>query len=282
VKAKIPATWSALAWLCAALVFASPAFSQAKADKGQFEPQVGQPGKDVVWVPTPDGVIERMLDMARATPKDFLVDLGSGDGRTVIAAAKRGIRAMGVEYNPDMVALSNREAQRQGVSHMVKFINGDIFATDFSQATVLTLYLLPSLNVKLRPTILDMKPGTRVVSHAFNMAEWDPDESATPEGRQVFLWIVPAKVGGTWSLQQTGQSRDLTLQQTFQKIQGTLRAGAQSLPLFDARLRGDEIAFTVVENSVRHDFTGRVQGKRMTGMVRGGGQADGAWSATRR
>ena len=274
--------WPAIALLGAAVVLAGPALAQgAKAAKGEFQPSVGQPGKDVVWVPTPEGVVNRMLDMARVTPRDFLVDLGSGDGRTVIAAAKRGVRAMGVEFNPDMVAISNREAARQGVTDMVKFVNGDIFATDFRHATVVTLYLLPSLNVKLRPTLLDMKPGTRVVSHAFNMAEWDPDESATPEGRQVFLWIVPSKVGGSWNVQYAGQSRELSLQQTFQKIKGTMRSGGEPLALFDARLRGEEIHFTVLENGVRRDFSGRVQEGRMSGRLRSGGQ-DVAWTATRR
>jgi SAM-dependent methyltransferase len=265
-----------------AFCMSSGAFAQVPAAKGGFEPYVGQPGKDVVWVPTPEAVVNRMLDMARATPNDFLVDLGSGDGRTVIAAAKRGIRAMGVEFNPEMVALSNREAARQGVADKVKFVNGDIFATDFSQANVVTLYLLPSLNVKLRPKLLAMKPGTRVVAHAFNMADWEPDETANPEGRQVFLWIVPAKAAGTWNLQLGGQARELMLQQNFQKLQGTLRAGAESLSLFDAQLRGDEIRFSVLEKGgVRRDFSGRVQGEGISGNMRAGGQ-DSAWSATRR
>lgn len=265
-----------------ALAAASAAFAQKKSDKGGFQPYVGQPGKDVVWVPTPELVVSRMLDMAKVNPSDLLVDLGSGDGRTVIAAAKRGVRAMGVEFNPDMVALSIKEAARQGVSDKVRFIHGDIFATDFSQATVLTLYLLPSLNVKLRPTILDMKPGTRVVSHAFNMEEWEPDETATPEGRQVFLWIVPAKIGGNWNIQSGAGSRQLVLQQTFQKIEGSLRGGGETLSLFDAQLRGDEIRFTVLEkNGARRDFSGRVQGNSISGTVRTTGGPDSSWSARR-
>jgi hypothetical protein len=256
--------------------------AQTPGAKAGFEPFVGQPGKDVVWVPTPDAVVARMLDMAKATPKDFLVDLGSGDGRTVIAAAKRGLRAMGVEFNPDMVAISNKEAARQGVTDKVKFVNGDIFATDFSQANILTLYLLPSLNVKLRPTILDMRPGTRVASHAFNMGDWEADESATPDGRQVFLWIVPAKVGGNWSVQAGGQARELALQQTYQKLQGTLKSGAESLSLVDPKLNGEEIRFTVLEKGgQRREYTGRVQGNSMSGTMRAGGQ-DAAWSASRK
>jgi len=256
-------------------------FAQAPAAKGGFEPYVGQPGKDVVWVPTPESVVNRMLDLAKATPNDFLVDLGSGDGRTVIAAAKRGLHAMGVEFNPEMVALSNREAARQGVADRVKFVNGDIFAVDFSQANIVTMYLLPSLNVKLRPKLLAMKPGTRVVSHAFTMADWEPDESATPEGRQVFLWIVPARVAGTWRLQLGAQTRELTLQQNFQKLQGSLRSGSESVPIVEARLRGEEIGFSTLDKAgARYDFSGRVQGDAMSGTVRG--NAAGAWSATRR
>ena len=189
---------------------------------------------------------------------------------------------MGVEFNPDMVALSNREAARHGVAGSVKFVHGDIFATDFSQATVLTLYLLPSLNLRLRPTILDMKPGTRVVSHAFNMSDWEADETSTPDGRQVFLWIVPGKVNGVWNLQQAGQTRELSLQQQFQKIQGTLRGGPEPLALFDTRVRGEQFSFTVLEKGVRRDFAGRVEGSRMSGTVRTAGQPDANWTATRR
>ena len=252
------------------------------APNAAFEPYVGQPGKDVIWVPTPDAVIARMLDIAKATPTDFLIDLGSGDGRTVIAAGKRGMRAMGVEFNPDMVALSNREAQKQGVADKVKFVNGDIFATDFTQANIVTMYLLPSLNLKLRPTLLDMKPGTRVVSHAFTMGDWEPDETATPEGRQVFLWIVPAKAAGTWSLQSGGQSRPLALTQTYQKLQGTLGTGGASLSVADARMNGNQIRFAVLDKAgVRQEFTGRVQGNQMTGTVRTNGQ-EAPFTATKK
>jgi SAM-dependent methyltransferase len=149
-------------------------------------------------VPTPQALVEKMLDMAKLTAKDIHYDLGSGDGRTVIAAAKRGAQAFGVEFNPDMVVLSERAAAKEGVSARAKFINGDIFQTDFSKATVLTLYLLPSLNIKLRPTILKMKPGTRVVSHAFSMDDWQADQTENVEGRTAYLWIVPAPVEGTW------------------------------------------------------------------------------------
>src|SRR5687768_17813971 len=178
---------------------ASGAFAQAQPATKPFEPQVGQAGKDVVWVPTPQALVDRMLDMAKLSPQDIHYDLGSGDGRTVITAAKRGAaQAVGVEFNPDMVALSERMATKEGVAGKAKFIQGDIFQIDFSHATVITLYLLPSLNLKLRPTLLRMKPGTRVVSHAFSMDDWQPDQTDNVEGRTAYLWIVPAPVDGTW------------------------------------------------------------------------------------
>ena len=168
-----------------------------------FEPTLNQPGKDVQWVPTPGPLVEKMLDMAAVTPKDYLVDLGSGDGVLVIAAAKRGIRAMGIEYDGRLVDLSKRNAAAAGVAPLVKFVRGDIFKTDFSKATVVTTFLLPSLNLQLRPTLLAMKPGTRIVSNTFPIGEWEPDETATIDGPcerwcKALFWIVPARVGGTW------------------------------------------------------------------------------------
>ena len=201
------------------------AFAQAAATQTKpFEPQVGQPGKDVVWVPTPQALVEKMLDMAKLTPQDFHMDLGSGDGRTVITAAKRGARAEGIEYNPDMVALSQKNAQAAGVADKATFRKADIFETDFSKANVITLFLLPQLNMKLRPTILNMRPGTRIVSNTFTMEDWTPDETQTVGGDCVswctaHLWIVPAKVQGAWDVAGRGT---LTLNQTFQMVSGTL------------------------------------------------------------
>src|SRR5215510_13683700 len=174
---------------------------QAKAAQ-EFQPQVGQEGKDVIWVPTPQALVNKMLDMGKVTAKDYVIDLGSGDGRTVITAAKRGAKALGIEYNPDMVEYSNRAAQTAGVSDKVKFIKADLFESDFSQATVVTMYLLSSLNIRLRPKILDLKPGTRVVSHAFDMGEWNADRTENVDGKTAYLWIVPAKVSGVWQLPQ--------------------------------------------------------------------------------
>src|ERR1041385_5536332 len=203
----------------------SLAFAQAKRSPQTFEPEVGQPGKDVVWVPTPQALVDKMLDMAKVTPKDYVIDLGSGDGRTVITAAKRGAKALGIEYNPEMVELSKRNAAKEGVSEKASFMKADLFETDFSQAQVITMFLLPSINMKLRPKLLNLRPGTRIVSNSFDMEDWKPDETATVEGCTnwctAHLWIVPAKVDGNWKSAQG----DLTIKQTFQNISGTLKNG---------------------------------------------------------
>jgi hypothetical protein len=258
----------------------------AIAQDKEYTPSVGQEGKDVIWVPTPQALVEKMLDMAKLTPKDIHFDLGSGDGRTVITAAKRGAQAVGVEYNPDMVALSERAAAKEGVSAKAKFINGDIFQTDFSRATVLTLYLLPSLNLKLRPTILKMKPGTRVVSHAFNMDDWQPDQTESVEGRTAYLWIVPAPVEGAWRWNGSGsgpKEYQLRLRQQFQTIEGDVQLDGSRGELRDARLRGDQISFTVIDASgTRRDFSGRVAGNSIQGTTKSlAASGEASWSATR-
>jgi len=250
----------------------------------KFEPQVGQAGKDVIWVPTPEEVVDRMLTMAQVTPNDYVVDLGSGDGRTVIMAAKKfGAKALGIEYNPDMVKLSQENAQKAGVSDRAQFRRADIFATDFSQATVITLYLLPALNMKLRPTILAMKPGTRVASHSFTMEDWEADEISTMDGRRAYFWIVPANVMGSWTLDTGGQKSELTLDQTFQKINGTVSFGAVQGGLRDARMRGPQISFSYVDQAgMRRDFTGSVNGRQMEGSFRDDQGHDGHWTATKK
>jgi len=247
----------------------------ALAGAQQYEPSVGQEGKDVIWVPTPEDLVEAMLDIAKVTPNDFVMDLGSGDGRVVIAAAKRGARAVGVEYNPDMVALSRRNAEKAGVSAKATFLNADLFATDLSKATVVTMYLLPSLNLKLRPTILDLKPGIRVVSHAFNMGDWEPDQTVEKQGRTAYLWIVPAKVEGTWSWPSNPGTTQLKLTQTFQKIQGTLRAGGKVQSISDGKLDGDHIVFSCGGQ----EYSGRVHGKMIEGTVKTGTRQE-PWSAS--
>ena len=250
--------------LLAAGVCAQPA-------KKDFEPQVGQEGKDVIWVPTPQGLIDKMLDMAKVTPADYLIDLGSGDGRTVIAAAKRGARATGIEYNPDMVELSKKSADKAGVAEKATFMKADLFESDLSQATVITMYLLPTINLKLRPKILDMKPGTRVVSHAFTMDDWTADQTDTFDGRTAYLWIVPAKAEGTWQLAQG----ELSLTQSFQMLNGTFKSGNTVLMVRNGKLRGDQISFAAGNN----EYTGRVNGNSMEGTSKGA--SSGTWSATR-
>ena len=252
------------------VMIASGASAQQTA-KEPFEPYSGQPGKDVVWVPTPEVTVNKMLDMAKVTPQDFVVDLGSGDGRTVIAAAKRGARAMGIEYNPDMVKLAQARVKEAGVADRATIVQGDIFESDFSKATVITLFLLPDLNVKLRPTILKMRPGTRVVSNSFRMGEWEPEETVSVDDCQswctVLLWIVPAQVNGTWKT----SGGNITFNQTFQMVSGTL--GSQ--PITDGKLSGDQITFKVGNAA----YTGRVNGNSITGTITGG--PGGSWTATR-
>jgi len=269
-----------------ASTFSTSVLAQAQPAR-QFEPEVGQAGKDVIWVPTPEALIERMLAMAKVTPADFVMDLGSGDGRTVIAAVKKGARAQGIEYNPDMVEHAKRRAKEAGVGDKAVFVRGDIFETDFSQATVITMYLLPELNLRLRPKLLDMKPGTRLVSHAFTMGDWDPDETATVEGRNAMLWIVPAKVGGNWTLRHAagnGQATyDLAIQQTYQKVEGTIRQGAYNGKIEDGRMRADMVQFTFTDSAgTKRRFIGKVAGGRMEGALEAGNVANLKWTAERK
>jgi precorrin-6B methylase 2 len=261
------------------LVAALPA---QQTDKGQrFQPTVGQAGKDVIWVPTPEELVARMLDMAGVTPADFVIDLGSGDGRIAIAAAKRGARALGIEYNPDMVALSRANAEEAGVADKATFRQADIFETDFSKATVVTMYLLPDLNLRLRPKILDLKPGTRIVSHAFTMDDWEADQTADVEYRTAFLWIVPAKIAGTWSLTAAAGPAELRLIQTFQKFEGVLKIGGKEFALSNTNLDGDKISFSVEDgmNGFR-EYSGKVEGDAITGTAKGP-KGSAAWTARR-
>jgi SAM-dependent methyltransferase len=218
-------------------------------------PRLNQPGKDVQWVPTPAALVEKMLDLARLTPRDRLVDLGSGDGVLVIAAARRGARARGIEYDRRLVAFAKQNAAAAGVSRRTRFVQADIFTSDFSEATVVTTFLLPSMNLRLRPVFLAMKPGTRIVANTFGIADWQPDESATIEPCErwctALMWIVPARVAGAWRTPHG----PLTLTQRFQVVSGTL--GRQ--PIENGRVRGDAISFTVGGLT----YTGRVEGDRM-------------------
>jgi SAM-dependent methyltransferase len=248
----------------------------AQEIRNPYEPIEGQPGKDVVWVPTPPILVEKMLDMARVMPQDYVMDLGSGDGRNVIAAAKRGARALGVEYNPDMVELSRRIAAREGVSGKAAFVQGDMFQADISQATVLALFLLTENLNALVPKFQDMKPGARIVVNGFEIDGWNADETARVDADcdpwcTAYLYIVPARVAGTWRLPR-GR---LELEQKFQELTGTLTSAGTSTPIANGRLRGDAISFTVGGA----DYVGRVNGDTMSGDLKG--SATGAWTATR-
>ncbi len=273
--------------LLGAAALASGSTLAQKASSPDYVPQVGQQGKDVIWVPTPQALVERMLDMAQVTPNDYVIDLGAGDGRTIITAAKRGARALGIEYNPDMVTLARRNAEQAGVSGSAQFIQGDIFKTDFSQADVLTLYLLPSLNLKLRPTILKMRPGTRVVSHAFTMHDWQPDQTGKVEDRTAYLWIVPASVEGTWRLSTSdgnSDSDELVLRQRFQYADGLVRINGKAGQLRNFKIHGAQVSFTMFEPApeepMRYEFTGRVTDETMGGVVKLP-EGQRSWTATR-
>jgi SAM-dependent methyltransferase len=247
---------------------------QAQSGKTDYQPQVGQDGKDVIWVPTPQALVDRMLEIAKVTPKDYVIDLGSGDGRTVITAAKRGVKALGIEYNPDMVELSKRNAAKEGVSDRASFTKADLFETDFSQATVITMFLLPDINIKLRPKILNLKPGTRVVSNSFTMGDWSADDTVNVKDGcasycTALLWIVPAKVEGTWQL----GDGELALKQTYQMVSGSLRRGGNTIQIANGKLNGDQITF----NAGGAVYSGRVNGNNMEGTISSGGN----WQATR-
>jgi len=265
--------------LCSALFLAGlAAAGQARSAESPYVPQPGELGKDVIWLPSEDVTVRRMLDIAQVTARDFVVDLGSGDGRTVIAAARRGARAQGVELNPQLIEHSRRMAQKARVGDRASFVQGDLFEADLSQATVITLFLLDEINLKLRPKLLDLKPGTRIVSNTFNMAEWRADGSAKVTAKQgctsycdVYLWIVPARVEGTWKLPEG----ELAIQQSFQMITGTLQAGGKSIAL-KGRMSGDRLSFRAGDA----EYRGRVGPVGITGTYKSS-NGTGAWSATR-
>ena len=258
--------------LAAAISFALFFGSTAAAQDKPFEPVVGQAGKDVVWVPTPEIMVEKMLDVAKVTAQDYVIDLGSGDGRNVIAAAKRGATALGVEYNPDMVNLSKRRAKEAGVPEKATFVQGDMYEADISKASVMALFLLPDNMNKLLPKFLALKPGSRIVSNTFSPEGWEADyQEVVPNCSAwctVLLWVVPADAGGVWQLPQG----TLTLEQNFQHLTGTLG----STPITDARLKGDEITFTAGTAK----YTGRINGNAIEGTVASGGKST-TWRGTR-
>jgi SAM-dependent methyltransferase len=260
--------------LCLAVIAAGVLASAQSPE--QFEPQVGQEGKDVVWIPTPAAVVDRMLEMVKLTPQDYLIDLGSGDGRTVIAAAKRGARALGIEYNGEMIALSQRNAAVENVGARAAFLQADLFESDLSHATVITMFLLPDLNLMLRPRILALKPGTRVVSNTFTMGNWLADETVTVAGCSrwctVLMWIVPATIEGRWRSTAGG----LEIKQEYQLISGMLASGDRTATITNGILRGDRLSFSAAGSR----YTGSVTGNVIEGSVTSGDSVR-PWNAER-
>lgn len=252
------------------LALSFQSFAQFPSDSGddQYQPRLGQDGKDVIWMPTGNDLVNLMLKTAKVSPSDLVYDLGAGDGKIAIAAAKNfGARAVGIEFNPDMAALAQRNAKRAGVGDRVTIINGDIFKEDFSKATVVTLYLLPDLNLRLRPTILKMQPGTRVVSHAFTMGDWEPDQELDV-GSRGFYWVVPADVSGNWSLNgvESSNKATLSLTQHYQNIAGNITIGNKSQPILKAKLEGDKLSFSYIgRKNTLHTISGKVTGNEFKG-----------------
>jgi hypothetical protein len=274
MKLSLSLTRTLAASFVAVALASAPALAQASKD---YQPSMGQAGKDVIWIPTPQALVDKMLDTAKVTADDYVIDLGSGDGRTVITAAKRGATALGIEYNPDMVEFAKKNAAKEGVTEKATFMKADIFESDFSKATVITMFLLSDLNMRLRPKILGMKPGTRVVSNTFDMGDWTADVRISAENDCTsycngYFWIVPAKVEGTWKMPQG----ELALEQKYQMLSGTLKQGTNSTPISDAKMRGEEIVFTAGGTQ----YTGKVAGNTMSGTAKNGGN-ETKWEATR-
>jgi hypothetical protein len=235
-----------------------------------------RPKLDVVYVPTPQAVVDRMLEMAEVKPTDFVIDLGSGDGRMVITAAvKYGARGYGVDIDPERIQEANQNAQQAGVTDKVSFKIGDLFKEDISKADVMTMYLLTSINLRLRPLILnELKPGSRVVSHAFNMGDWEPDQTDTVDGKSIYFWYVPAKVEGKWQFQDGEQKFTLELNQTYQMVTGKVDMDGKTADLTNGRLKGAELTFTVDAGGTKREYQGRVDGDQITAI-------SGDWKARR-
>jgi SAM-dependent methyltransferase len=254
----------------------NPVFAQStestKLGDEKYEPRVGQSGKDVIWVPTNDAVADAMLKAANVKPTDLVYDLGAGDGKIAIAAAKNyGATAVGIEYNKEMAELATRNTQRAGVADKVKIINGDIFVEDFSKATVVTMYLLPDLNLKIRPTILKMAPGTRIVTNSFNMGDWEPDDKVGTGYAQGYFWVVPGNAAGKWSIKGVeGSQQPVTLEltQRYQRVGGTLNIYGKSQPILGGSLTGNRLKFSFLDQSNQSrivDVT--LNGNELSGQV---------------
>ena len=261
---------------------------KAEAPPVAYEPQTGQAGKDVIWVPTPDELVTRMLQLGGVTRDDYVIDLGAGDGKIVIAAAKQfGASGLGIEYNPDMVAHAQRRAKEAGVADRARFEKADIFESDFSKADVITMYLLPTLNLKLRPKLMKLRPGTRLVTHAFTMGGWQPDETSRAGGASAYLWLVPANVNGQWELSYPQGGRAVkhavhVERQRYQFPEGTVQLGTAETSLRDARVIGERVRFAFTgTDGVLRSFDGKVSGDRIEGQVNDGRRSE-RFTATRK
>jgi SAM-dependent methyltransferase len=262
-----------LSLTCAFLLASATGCTNQKFGTDLYEPLIAQAGKDVIWMPTPNELVTEMLEMAQVTSIDLVYDLGAGDGKIAIEAARRyGARAVGIEYNPDMAALARRNAQQAGVSDRVTIVTGDIFKEDFSNATVVTLYLLTELNIKLKPTILKMKPGTRIVSNTFAMGAWVPDAIVLTGGEPSgYFWIVPARIEGQWVL--TGlpnfKNTRLNIVQKSQKFDGLLSASTQKAQLIEGQLRGSQVSFDFVDAEGKTlSFSGEAGANKIHGTIK--------------
>jgi hypothetical protein len=269
-KTLMSRSLSAVLVLVLGLAAVGACANPAAAERKPYTPERGQPGKDVMWIPTPQGLIDRMLEMGKVTSRDVLFDLGAGDGIIPITAARRfGTTGVGIEYNPQMAEFARSKVAEAGVADKVRIITGDIFKEDFSSATVVTLYLFPDLNMRLRPQLLAMKPGTRVVSHAFNMGDWEPDATVDYGAARAYLWTVPARVEGDWRLriEGVGETR-LRLEQTFQQVGGVLSIGDTQYALVGAKLEGQELRFKIITAGKEvQEFRLQVSGSRLEGTL---------------
>jgi SAM-dependent methyltransferase len=225
---------------------------------------------DVPYVPTPENVVEKMLDMAQVGPGDYVIDLGSGDGRIVIAAAKRGAYGHGIDLDPRRVREARENAKKAGMEDRVIFIEGNIFDADFSRASVVTMYLLNSVNIQLRPYLLkNLKPGSRLVSHDFDMGSWKPDQFLREETSDIYFWVIPAQIQGQWTWKIDGKSFSMAASQEFQEINLQLKNGNEVLPVTSSLLKGDRISFIVSDpdSDEKHIYSGRIEGKQITGII---------------
>jgi hypothetical protein len=276
-------TQPGLGRMLAASLLAGTFLAPLPAAAQEVTPQATEVKRDVIYVPTPQGLVDRMLQIAEVKKDEYVIDLGSGDGRIPITAAKLGARSLGVEIDPQRLkeAAENLAKVEPDVAARVEFRNQNLFETDLSQADVITMYLLNSINAKLRPKILELEPGTRIVSHAFNMGDWEADETDTVDGKRLYYWIVPAKVEGNWQVTAPEGTFTVKLAQTFQKVTGTADIGGTQIELTDVALRGDRLSATITTSGTARTFVGTVEGDRITPAADAGEDVAKGWTAQR-